>query len=145
MEYEKQTWVTGNRITAEKLNHMEDGIESANSGSTPFVIRSSTKYENALTVQRGSFNELASYFDPDSLELIEPLDVAYIKIDATHNDGYLQMTLERARAVKVDGEIAFIKLQFHSYVIHGGDNCVVIAWLPDDTLVTTDPAGDSEW
>ena len=24
--YEKQTWVTGETITAEKLNHMEDGI-----------------------------------------------------------------------------------------------------------------------
>lgn len=26
--YEKQTWVTGETITAEKLNHMEDGISS---------------------------------------------------------------------------------------------------------------------
>ena len=26
MSYEKQTWVTGETITAEKLNHMEDGI-----------------------------------------------------------------------------------------------------------------------
>lgn len=26
MAYEKQTWVTGEIITEEKLNHMEDGI-----------------------------------------------------------------------------------------------------------------------
>lgn len=26
MAYEKQTWVTGETITADKLNHMEDGI-----------------------------------------------------------------------------------------------------------------------
>lgn len=26
MAYEKQTWVTGETITAQKLNHMEDGI-----------------------------------------------------------------------------------------------------------------------
>lgn len=26
MDYEKQTWVVGEVITAEKLNHMEDGI-----------------------------------------------------------------------------------------------------------------------
>lgn len=29
MAYEKQTWQTGDIITAPKLNHMEDGIESA--------------------------------------------------------------------------------------------------------------------
>lgn len=29
MAYTKQTWANGDVITAEKLNHMEDGIESA--------------------------------------------------------------------------------------------------------------------
>ena len=29
MAYEKQTWTTGDVITQEKLNHMEDGIENA--------------------------------------------------------------------------------------------------------------------
>lgn len=28
MSYEKQTWNTGDLITAEKLNHLEDGVES---------------------------------------------------------------------------------------------------------------------
>lgn len=32
MAYEKQTWECGETITAEKLNHIEDGIESASSG-----------------------------------------------------------------------------------------------------------------
>ena len=35
MAYEKQTWVTGEVITKEKLNHMEDGI--ANSGGILFL------------------------------------------------------------------------------------------------------------
>ena len=29
MSYEKQTWATGDTITANKLNHMEDGISGA--------------------------------------------------------------------------------------------------------------------
>ena len=29
MSYEKQTWQTGDIVTADKLNHMEDGIESS--------------------------------------------------------------------------------------------------------------------
>ena len=32
MAYDKQTWVSGEVITAVKLNHMEDGIASAGSG-----------------------------------------------------------------------------------------------------------------
>lgn len=31
MTYEKQEWKCGDVVSAEKLNHMEDGIESANS------------------------------------------------------------------------------------------------------------------
>ena len=32
MAYEKQTWVCGETITADKLNHMEDGIEQCCGG-----------------------------------------------------------------------------------------------------------------
>lgn len=41
MAYEKQTWECGETITAEKLNHIEDGIESASSGggTAPLIIR----------------------------------------------------------------------------------------------------------
>ena len=34
MAYEKQTWVNGDVITAEALNHMEQGITEASSGGT---------------------------------------------------------------------------------------------------------------
>lgn len=37
MAYEKQTWVTGEVITKEKLNHMEDGIANSDSGSGVFI------------------------------------------------------------------------------------------------------------
>jgi len=33
MSYEKQTWNNGDIISAEKLNHIEDGIESSGTGS----------------------------------------------------------------------------------------------------------------
>lgn len=32
MAYEKQTWECGETITAEKLNHMEDGIANCGGG-----------------------------------------------------------------------------------------------------------------
>lgn len=41
MAYEKQTWQTGETITAQKLNHMEDGIASG--GSSDLFIISATQ------------------------------------------------------------------------------------------------------
>ena len=41
MSYEKQTWTTGDTITAEKLNHMEDGIESYSNVEVIQVINNS--------------------------------------------------------------------------------------------------------
>lgn len=35
MAYTKQTWTTGDTVTADKLNHMEDGIGS---GSDKFIV-----------------------------------------------------------------------------------------------------------
>ena len=43
--YEKQTWLTGEVITKEKLNHMEDGI--ANSGGVDISVANGTG-ENSL-------------------------------------------------------------------------------------------------
>ncbi len=40
MTYEKTNWITGDVITAEKLNKMENGIEDASggSGSSPLIV-----------------------------------------------------------------------------------------------------------
>lgn len=38
MAYEKTNWSSGDIITAEKLNHIEGGVESANSGSCALIV-----------------------------------------------------------------------------------------------------------
>ena len=38
MSYEKQTWQTGDVITANKLNHMEDGITGTGGGGDLFIV-----------------------------------------------------------------------------------------------------------
>lgn len=40
--YEKQTWVTGEVITKEKLNHMEDGIADSGGGSFLVILDEDT-------------------------------------------------------------------------------------------------------
>lgn len=51
MAYEKQTWTTGEVITQEKLNHMEDGIENA------YELPAVTETDNGkvLGVENGQF------------------------------------------------------------------------------------------
>lgn len=39
MAYTKQTWATGDTITAAKLNHIEDGIEDAGGSGFDLVVR----------------------------------------------------------------------------------------------------------
>ena len=55
MSYEKQTWTTGDTITAEKLNHMENGIKEA-PGYT-ITNNKTTIFEGELTTaSMGSFS-----------------------------------------------------------------------------------------
>ena len=60
MAYEKQTWTCGDTITADKMNHMEEGI--ANAGSS------------ALEVSVGSNNTL----DKTWQEIYDAMPNAYI-------------------------------------------------------------------
>lgn len=50
MTYEKQTWECGETITAEKLNHIEDGIADASSGGGTLVIRETRTESEGDTV-----------------------------------------------------------------------------------------------
>ena len=56
MAYEKQTWETGDIITADKLNHIEDGIENSENGYE-CTKEETVVFEGTLTVNSatGSF------------------------------------------------------------------------------------------
>ena len=52
MSYEAKEWVNGELITADKLNHMEDGIASAG-GVEPFVVTfSQSEFGGAVTADK---------------------------------------------------------------------------------------------
>lgn len=57
MSYIKTTWQTGDTVTAEKLNHAENGIENANQNALPSV--SSTDNGDVLTVVEGAWAKAA--------------------------------------------------------------------------------------
>lgn len=61
MSYEKQTWEDGQVITADKLNHMEDGI--ANSESSDFVITFSGTSSDANAAADKTWSETAEAYN----------------------------------------------------------------------------------
>lgn len=52
MAYEKTTWTSGDVITAEKLNNMEDGIENASDGNAFVVTISQHEFGGTATADK---------------------------------------------------------------------------------------------
>lgn len=81
MAYDKQTWVNGETITQEKLNHMEDGIAEANGKSTSANILIVT-----FTGGSGSF-----YCDKTYEEILNAINNGDIVIGRYSDYGCLQV------------------------------------------------------
>lgn len=60
MSYNKQTWVNGDIITADKLNHIEDGVESA---SNEVFIVSVLKNGSAVSDPSHTYAEMMEAYD----------------------------------------------------------------------------------
>lgn len=55
MSYTKQTWATGDTVTATKLNHMEDGIEGAGGGGYDLVIVAETTDDDLVNIPASDY------------------------------------------------------------------------------------------
>lgn len=94
MAYEKQTWECGETITAEKLNHIENGIADASSGggggtSEPFVLEkvseeSSIRFNKTFGEIKEAFNSGKSIWVLDAIfeegNMYAPIDAIGIGI-----------------------------------------------------------------
>ena len=73
MAYEKQTWTCGDTITADKLNHIEEGIDS----NSPMIIEGEwNDTTNCLTVNC-SYNDVLQAIN-DEKQIATHLDLASI-------------------------------------------------------------------
>lgn len=66
MSYEKQTWVNGEVITADKLNHMENGIGEGSGGTVTInarVTRDAQSGECTIEELDKTFEEVVSLFE----------------------------------------------------------------------------------
>ena len=76
MSYNKHTWETGETITAEKLNNIEDGVENAgNSIQRVAHLKLYNKYSLTFSKDVSISAYQWDYFDADS-ESSEPIDMS---------------------------------------------------------------------
>ena len=61
MSYVKQTWITNDVITAEKLNHMENGIEAA--AVDPFIVNLTPTEEDFSGVMDKTCAEITAAYE----------------------------------------------------------------------------------
>lgn len=62
MPYEKHTWQTGETITAEKLNNIEEGINTLNAGGCLYIEILSIDSENNTATLSKTFEEINNAF-----------------------------------------------------------------------------------
>ena len=65
MSYEKQTWANGDVITANGLNHMEDGIAGAGGGAEPLIVN--VTVESSVATADKTWRELYTAFNSGRL------------------------------------------------------------------------------
>lgn len=70
MAYEKKTWECGETITAEALNHMEDGIEEASQGGAePLLVNAVYSGEGRYDLNK-TFGEIRVAFNSGRVVII---------------------------------------------------------------------------
>ena len=88
MSYTKTTWETGDTITAEKLNNIEDGVEAASSGSGgPLIVSLNT--EGLYRFTDATFEDISEAFlngrpiiwvDEESYDLPQVINICAIAL-----------------------------------------------------------------
>lgn len=128
MSYTKQTWATGDIITAEKLNHMEDGIAGA--GETPIHMLKATITNSTVVAFTSPMESLPNFEDGvyklASLEVDETAVMNFIYAEANVNaqNVYFVQIKEGYKATATDPV-----------------NCQYIE--ADNTILITDPSLDA--
>lgn len=99
MSYTKQTWINGDTITAEKLNHIEDGISGSGGGA--LLVKYTATYDNDL-------GDYVYTPDKSTLEIAQAYNSGTPVFATVVQDGY--QSLEYVLDYAYDDEAYFIGL-----------------------------------
>lgn len=129
MAYEKQEWKCGDTVTADKLNHMEDGIESANSGggSTPLIVTFTQEEEPCPGGTSARTKKTYSHSWKEIHDSLENGIPAYIKMTSQQGDGIMTIFDPIAAAVTNNDDM-YILITVATMVEHSFPNPTDKEW-----------------
>ena len=116
MSYTKQTWATGDTVTATKLNHIEDGIAGAGGFDAEITFGGDTNSMTA-TIVSGDYATLSDMLANNVYPLIRS------NFDVSGMNGGVVL-----------GSTAFQDEGFLSFAINNWGDLVVCEWASDGTL-----------
>lgn len=139
MSYEKYTWQTGEVITADKLNHMEDGIAAANAAPIKSITIENTT-ENLVVIYE-CLNDEGKYVEPvgDDIQ-----DDDYIVVSAGDTATVYYVEPETGSGWKMSvGAADPIALQTDATgITEDGGALIITPEAPDGATVTVSEVGD---
>lgn len=97
MSYTKQTWATGDVITANKMNHMEDGI--ANAGGGILFVHETYDEETEIYWLDKTWKEIKDAYLSTGCVLIEQGDdklIYYTLYSVRHEGSQYEVTFTRS-------------------------------------------------
>ena len=121
MAYEKHTWENGELITAEKLNHMEDGIESSGGGGGNYLddvmwVNITTQDGKTYSADK-TWNELYEHLMTNGKPVGARSGWRVISINPTMSFTSISFT-----STRYDNQRIF----FETYTINNDDTCSYI-------------------
>ena len=118
MAYEKQAWATGDTITAEKLNHMEDGIAA---GGGRLLVKFTFDVENETYICNKTFAEVYAAVQAEK----------YVYAHEDANENYL--TLAIAQGGEGGDLLGVVRFEYTS-ITPSGVSTFAISLKSDNTI-----------
>ena len=133
MSYTKQTWQTGDVITADKLNHMEDGIAAGGGSSTPLIVTITETTDGNNTIY--TMNKTAG-------EIINALPLAYVRQEQSGSGGVVVVAYGTFMFTREALGYVYMPGQGYMFLVSGMSDGFIAATL-DDYPTFTDSNSDS--
>lgn len=111
MSYTKQTWTKGDIVSADKLNHIEDGIESASSGggSVTYDIIVKCDGANPETMTDEDLHLVEGDFESAVAKIEDEDYITAILYQSGEDEGAFYMDSDIA-AIQYDRENSYIRI-----------------------------------
>lgn len=152
MSYTKQTWQTGDTITAEKLNHIEDGVDALNrqlsdlgdvKGFKTAILQLAQKVAYIDTGGAEYYNDLLN-----SLCIPSSISVAFTQTKTVYDDDTLDVLTDDLVVTATDFDGTTVEIPSSRYTLSGtltkGSSTITVSYQGKEGSFTVEVTGLGE-